>query len=232
MKKTYQHLFFDLDRTLWDFEKNSKETIYELFHEFNLHLKNITSFDAFYTIYRLKNHELWALYRQNKITKDELRQERFHRTMQEFFIDDKELALEFNDRYVETCSKKPHLLPNAISVLDYLKDNYRLHIITNGFIEAQFVKLKNSGIEKYFDEVIISELLGTSKPDPVIFEHALQKSGAQINESIMIGDDFESDIIGAHTMGMDSIYLADFPKKSTIKPTFHIKELIELKKIL
>lgn len=230
--KSYKHLFFDLDRTLWDFEKNSEETIYELFYEFKLHLKSIQSFDTFYSIYRVKNNELWALYRQNKITKDELRQERFHRTMQEFFIEDKELALEFNDRYVKTCSIKPHLLPNTKAVLNYLKTNYQLHIITNGFVEAQYVKLKNSGIEKYFDEVIISELLGTAKPDPIIFEHAMKKSGAQIDDSIMIGDDFESDIIGAHQMGIDNIYLADFPKKSVIKPTYHIRELIELKNIL
>jgi putative hydrolase of the HAD superfamily len=228
----YDHVFFDLDRTLWDFERNSLETIHDLYHEFELVHKNVPSFDEFIGVYRVVNHDLWARYRVGKVTKDELRQLRFHLALQHFHIDDEKMALKFNDRYVETCSVKPHLLPDALTTLEYLNDRYHLHIITNGFKEAQFVKLKNSGIEQFFKEVIISELYGKAKPHQDIFTHAFDRSGAVAKHSIMIGDDFEADIVGAQKAGMDSVYLADFPKKSIIKPTHHIKGLIELKGIL
>lgn len=228
----YEHVFFDLDRTLWDFERNSLETINDLYHEFELVHKSIPSFDEFMSVYRIKNHDLWALYRVGKVTKDELRQLRFHHALQHFHIDDEKMALEFNDRYVETCSIKPHLLPDALPVLEYLNEKYHLHIITNGFKEAQFVKLKNSGIDRFFKEVVISELIGKAKPHEDIFKHAFDRSGAAAHHSIMIGDDFEADIVGAKQAGMDSVYLADFPKKSIVKPTHHIKGLIELKGIL
>ncbi len=228
----YEHVFFDLDRTLWDFERNSLETIHDLYHEFELTHKSVPSFDEFLAVYRVKNQELWALYRVGKVTKDELRQLRFHLSLQHFHIDDRKMALAFNDRYVETCSVKPHLLPNALPVLEYLNDKYDLHIITNGFKEAQFVKLRNSGIEPFFKEVIISELYGKSKPHQEIFTHAFDRSGAAAERSIMVGDDFEADIVGAKNAGMDSVYLAEFPKKSQVKPTHHIKGLIELKEIL
>lgn len=228
----YEHVFFDLDRTLWDFERNSLETIHDLYHEFELRNKNVPSFDEFLAVYRLKNQELWALYRVGKVTKDELRQLRFHLSLKHFYIDDRKMALALNDRYVETCSLKPHLLPNALPVLEYLNDKYELHIITNGFKEAQFVKLRNSGIEPFFKEVIISELYGKAKPHQDIFRHAFDRSGGNAKHSVMVGDDFEADIIGANNAGMDSIYLAEFPKKSQVKPTHHIKGLIELKEIL
>jgi len=228
----YEHVFFDLDRTLWDFERNSQEAIQDLYHEFELAHKSVPSFDEFFSIYRIKNHDLWALYRVGKVTKDELRQLRFHHALQHFRIDDEKMALEFNDRYVETCSIKPHLLPNALPVLEYLNEKYHLHIITNGFKEAQFVKLKNSGIDQFFKEVVISELFGKAKPHKDIFTHAFDRSGAEAHQSIMIGDDFEADIVGAQQAGMDSVYMADFPKKSAVKPTHHIKGLIELKGIL
>lgn len=228
----YNHVFFDLDRTLWDFERNSLETIHDLFHEFELKDKSVPSFDEFLSIYRVKNHDLWALYRVGKVTKDELRQLRFHLALQHFHIHDKKMALQFNDRYVESCSIKPHLLPDALPVLEYLNQKYDLHIITNGFKEAQFVKLKNSGIEQFFKEVVISELIGKAKPHVDIFHHAFNRSGATPHNSIMIGDDFEADIVGAQKVGMDSVYLAEFPKKSAVKPTHHIKGLVELKSIL
>src|SRR5690606_10865363 len=123
--------------------------------------------------------------------------QRFHLTFQTYLLDNKSLALEFNNRYVEECSQKPNLLPNAYNVLSDLSKKYSLHIITNGFKEVQMLKLNNSGISQFFKEVIISENFGVNKPDPRIFKHALERGGATANKSIMVGDDFEADIVGA-----------------------------------
>lgn len=227
----YQHLFFDLDRTLWDFERNSKETVFDLFSQLQLENKMDCSAEDFLNIYQEKNAALWALYRDQKIDKQTLREERFFQAMQYFGLENKKLALEFNDAYVQTCSSKPHLLPYAHDVLNYLNDNYSLHIITNGFVEAQEVKMKNAGLENYFDVVIVSDGLGFRKPDKRIFHHALKSAQAKQKESLMIGDDYLADIVGAKKVGIDQAYLADSHNNQE-KATYKIVNLLDLKQIL
>lgn len=225
--KKYKHLFFDLDRTLWDFEKNSTETITDLHSSLELEKRNVAEASEFLRIYKIKNQELWMQYRHGKISKDKLRQERFHQAFLHFELNDPELALHFNDKYVEMCSSKPHLLPGTMDVLNYLDDKYFLHIITNGFIEAQAVKMKSTGLENYFKEVIVSDGLGYRKPDKRIFHHAMKLAGANQRDSLMIGDDYEADILGAKNIGMDQVYLR--PETSPSKEaTFEIAELKEL----
>lgn len=229
--KKYKHLFFDLDRTLWDFDTNSKEAIEDLFARHLLQKALGTNFEEFYKEYLSINHELWSLYRMERIEKDELRLQRFHQTFRHFGYNNPKLALEFNDDYVSLCSSKSNLIPNTIEVLDYLKPKYALHIITNGFIEAQEIKLKNSGLNYYFDEVIVSDGLGVKKPDSKIFHYAMEKANATPEESLMIGDDYGPDIMGAEAVGMDQVFFTKEKKKNQ-PATFTILDLLELKEIL
>lgn len=229
--KKYKHIFFDLDRTLWDFERNSREAITELYQKFSIGKRDIPLAEEFLEVYHEKNKALWALYRQGKVSKDELRRERFHQAFLKYEIDEPDIALEFNDRYIDVCSQKTHLLPYAKEVLEYLNNKYHLHIITNGFIEAQDLKMERSGIKDFFKAIIVSDGLGYVKPDERIFNYALKQAEAEVLDSIMIGDDYESDIVGAKKIGMDQIFLR--PKKIPGKiATYEISELKELLGIL
>lgn len=228
----YKHLFFDLDRTIWDFETNSKETITELLDRYFKKKAGQLTFDKFYQVYQKINAELWMNYREAKITKDELRRARFYRSLLAFGIDEAELALEMNENYVLNCSQKTNLIPQSKEVLAYLHKNYGLHIITNGFKEAQYLKIEKSGIKHFFDEVIVADELGIQKPDPRIFHHALEESTAEKHESIMIGDDYEADIIGAKGVGIDQVYfLNQIEHDQNKSATFTVNHLRELKNI-
>tara|TARA_B110000046_G_scaffold25332_3_gene24865 strand:- start:55139 stop:55831 length:693 start_codon:yes stop_codon:yes gene_type:complete len=229
--KKYIHLFWDLDRTLWDFDKNSEEAIRDLYKKHDLLLKLGVEFVDFFNEYLEINHALWADYRNGDVTKDELRLRRFHNSFQKFDYNDSVFALSFNDDYVALCSSKPNLIPHSKEVLDYLKPNYKMHVITNGFAEAQQVKINNSGLDKYFIEVVVSDGLGYRKPDKRIFDYAFEKSGATAENSIMIGDDYGPDVLGAKEVGMDQVYFTKELQKDEAA-TFVIHSLLELKNIL
>tara|TARA_B100000965_G_scaffold339832_1_gene307695 strand:- start:843 stop:1541 length:699 start_codon:yes stop_codon:yes gene_type:complete len=230
-QKKYQHLFFDLDRTLWDFERNSAEAIEDLYKKHKMEEKLKVSFPEFFKVYSLVNDELWAQYRKGDVVKDELRQQRYLLSFQHFGYDDAPLALLFNDEYVATSSSKTHLLPHAIEVLEYLNEEYDLHVITNGFVEAQNVKLDNCDIRKYFKAIIISDGMGFRKPDKRIFHHAMKEAGAKSANSLMIGDDYGPDVLGAKAVGMDQVYLCADTKAGQ-KATYIISDLLELKSFL
>lgn len=230
-QKKYKHLFFDLDRTLWDFERNSAEAIEDLYKKHKMEEKLKVSFPEFFKVYSLVNDELWAQYRKGDVVKDELRQQRYLLSFQHFGYDDAPLALQFNDEYVATSSSKTHLLPHALEVLAYLNENYDLHVITNGFVEAQNVKLDNCDIRKYFKAIIISDGMGFRKPDKRIFHHAMKEAGAKSANSLMIGDDYGPDVLGAKAVGMDQVYLCTDTKAGQ-KATYIISDLLELKSFL
>ncbi|MEC8610705.1 MAG: YjjG family noncanonical pyrimidine nucleotidase [Bacteroidota bacterium] len=202
----YKHLFFDLDRTLWDFEKNSHEVLCELFTDFELYTKGISNNQLFIDTYKQINEELWGLYRQNQITKERLRDERFLLTLEKFSISDKTLASQMGDEYVKLCPQKTHLFPFVHSVLSCLKNNYQLHIITNGFEEVQYQKLKSNDLLDYFNEIITSEQVGYKKPNPEIFNFSFNKCDTQPKECLMIGDDLVADIAGARKVGMNQVF--------------------------
>lgn len=229
----YKHIFFDLDRTIWDFEKNSEETIFELLNEFGLSKNGKITESDFIKTYKVINQALWVDYRARKISKTELRERRFYLSMLKYNIDEPELALRFNDAYVNNCSSKTNLLPHSKEILHYLSKGYVLHIITNGFKEAQHLKLEKSGIRPFFNEVIVGDEVGINKPDPGIFHHAFESSTAEPEESIMIGDDFEADIVGAREVGMDQVYFQPnkLEKENKIA-TYTVSHLEELKQIL
>ena len=204
----------------------------ELFSKYNLLEKGIESVQALQKAYNVHNDELWGQYRKGKIEKEILRNLRFQLTLADFGTDDKELAKKIGDDYLAISPLKVSLFPNAHEVLQYLQEKYKLHLITNGFSEVQFIKLNAARLEQYFIEIITSEEAGVKKPDPRIFEYSLQKSGAKASESLMIGDDPEVDILGAKNAGIDQVLFDPFKVFKKNGSTFYINDLVELKGLL
>jgi len=226
--KKYRHIFFDLDHTIWDFDKNAEETLYELYDIYRLNEIGPPAPAIFIETYTRNNHQLWAEYHTGKITKTELRETRFRRTFLELGLHPDVIPQAFEDDYVKLCPTKTNLFPHAHETLQYLQNKYTLHLISNGFKEASTLKIGNTNIGRYFEHVIISEIVGFNKPDKAIFEHALNLAGASKNESLMIGDSLEADIYGALNFGMDAIYFNPFnnPKPDDVPLQItHLKEL-------
>ncbi len=224
----YKHIFFDLDHTIWDFDKNAEETLYELYDIYRLNEIGLPSASTFIETYTRNNHKLWAEYHTGKISKNELRETRFKRTFLELGVHPDMLPLAFEDDYVKLCPTKTNLFPHAHETLQYLQNKYALHLISNGFKESSELKVGTTNIGGYFQNIIISEIVGVNKPDPAIFEHALALAGTTKNESLMIGDSLEADVYGALNFGMDAIYFNPFnaPKPDNVPlQVTHLKEL-------
>ncbi len=232
MRKAYKHIFFDLDHTLWDFERSAEETKREMFELLKLNKKGIASYEVFREKYVGINLALWALYREDKIEKDVLNFRRFYDTLCEFGIDDHKLGEAMASGFIDGISSKTYLFPNAIETLEYLHPKYPLHIITNGFEEVQFRKLKNSGMDLFFTSVITSEEAGSKKPDPEIFQYSLRKTGAQAADSLMIGDDLEVDMAGARQNGIDQLYVNHERKMHNDPVTMEVFSLEEIMGLL
>jgi putative hydrolase of the HAD superfamily len=228
----YQHLFFDLDHTLWDFDTNARASLEELYLEFDLVSRAITDFDAFYEHYLHHNKILWERYQQGFIKADELKWRRMWRTLLEFKIGDEALAKEMSIRFLDLLPQKRQLFPYTQEILQYLRDkNYVLHLITNGFQKTQWQKIKASGIDQFFTEVITSEASNSMKPEAEIFAYALSTTSAKKETSIMIGDNLEADIRGGMNAGLDTIFVNHLGINTDIKPTFIIHHLKELESI-
>ena len=226
MKK---HIFFDLDHTIWDFDRNAEETLNELYQIYKLEDLGLKSCADFITRYTENNHQLWADYHLGKITKDFLRSERFNKTFIQLGIHPDAVPHQFEDDYVSISPTKTNLFDGAENVLGYLKQKYTLHIISNGFKETTLTKMNLSNLNPYFENVIISEDVGVNKPNPIIFEYALDKAKALKAESIMIGDSLEADIYGALNFGMEAIFFNPLQKE---KPSDVQKEIVHLEELL
>lgn len=201
-----KHVFFDLDHTLWDFEKNSALTFEQIFKDEQLEL----SLASFLEVYVPTNLKFWKRYRKNEISKEDLRYYRLKEVFDKVgYAASDDLIHLIAKRYIDILGTQKHLFQGCKAVLDYLSKKYQLHIITNGFEEVQNNKLINSGIVSYFSTVTTSEDVNAKKPDPKIFEFALQKARANKNESLMIGDNLEADIQGAEDFGLSCIYFGD-----------------------
>ena len=196
-------IFFDLDHTLWDFEKNSRLTFLRIFQNNAVE----ASLDEFLVHYVPLNLEYWKLYREERVTKDELRYQRLRRSFDalNYPIED-DLIDRLSDQYIENLSSFNHLVPETMEILEYLKPKYRLHIITNGFQEIQEKKLEQARISDYFDQVVNSEMAGVKKPNPKIFQLALQMADVDAQKSLMIGDNIEADILGAKAVGLHALH--------------------------
>lgn len=202
----YKHIFIDLDKTIWDFDRNARVTFEEIFSKYDLISRGIKSTEEFMSVYTRINDMLWGLYRENKIKKEVLSIRRFELTLNEFGIDDLILATHIAEDYVTQSPLKTILLPFARQALDHIKSRYELHLITNGFEEVQHTKLDASNLRKYFKTITTSEEAGVKKPEVPIFQLALKKAGAKASESLMIGDDLMVDISGARETGMNTLY--------------------------
>jgi putative hydrolase of the HAD superfamily len=229
----YKHLFFDLDHTLWDFDENARITMQQLHVDFKLPEKGIHDFDRFHQTYLAHNERLWAEYRNGRIRQDELRLKRMWLCLMDFNVDDEELAMQMNELFLQLLPSRNLLFPDTLEVLRYLeKKGYGLHLITNGFEEVQHNKLKNSGLSPFFNVVVTSECSNSLKPQKEIFEYALQKTGATVEESLMIGDALDVDVAGALNIGMDAVHVNYQRKEQDIQPTYTIYHLRELKEFL
>ena len=232
----YKHLFFDLDHTIWDFEANSRTTLVELYEEMKLEERGVDDFDLFHKNYLAHNERLWERYRKGFVKQEELRVKRMWLSLLDFKIADEPLAKKMGDRFLEMLPTRTILFPYTIEILDYLTEkSYELHLITNGFEHTQHSKLKHSGLSSYFKQVITSEGSNSLKPKKEIFDFAFQKTGATPDESIMIGDTMEVDILGAINAGIDQIHvnhLTNEPLSINGKlPTHTIYSLKELERI-
>ena len=196
-------IFFDLDHTLWDFEKNSGLAFNEIFIELNFPF----SLDVFLKLYNPINHAQWKLYRENKITQEDLRFNRLNKTFEKLnYSASIGLIDKISEQYITYLSTFPHLFEGAIELLEALKSRFRLHIITNGFDKVQQFKIENSGIKSFFEFVFTAEKVGFKKPHPEIFIQSLKTVNTTAEASIMIGDSFEADILGALNQGMQAIH--------------------------
>jgi putative hydrolase of the HAD superfamily len=221
-------IFFDLDHTLWDFDKNSRLTFEKIFNLNNICV-NTTEFLKYYEPINL---EYWKLYREEKIDKASLRFGRLHDAFLAINQEvDKNIIMKLSDDYITYLTTFNHLFENTIDILEYLSGTYNLHIITNGFEEVQQKKLNHSNIAHYFKTVTNSEQVGVKKPNPKIFNYAIEIAKTSIKKSIMIGDNLEADILGAKNIGMDAIFFNSNNEvfEGNIK---QIDNLIHIKKYL
>lgn len=226
------HVFFDLDRTLWDFDQNSHEALSQIFDRLNLG-NEIPNKRAFISDYKRINEQMWAEYRQGLLPKEELRIGRFLRALNKYGIDDAHIAETYSESYIALCPHLTLLFPNTIETLDELKSRgKKLHIITNGFSEVQHLKLKKSNLESYFDVVICSDAVGINKPDPRIFHEAIKQAGADASTSAMIGDHLETDVLGANQVGMQGILFDPKGEYKNVRSVHKIEQLSQLPNII
>jgi len=230
--KTYRTIFFDLDHTLWDFEKNAEETLRILYEQHGFAQHGTFSVDEFIQVYSDVNQALWRLYQSGKISQTQLRDVRFGRTLSKLGMAEADMPPSISADFTHILPQKSAVFPFTHDVLDYLKPKYELHLITNGFNDIQALKLASSNMTHYFDQIITSEHSGHLKPDTRMFLHALKSTGATAAESIMIGDNLECDVLGASNAGIDQVYFNPEKRRHSIQTTYEISCLSELKDIL
>ena len=230
--RQYKSLFIDLDDTVYDFSAASHESFkesYDLLH----YERYFNSFEQYMEIYEPYNLELWRIYGEGKITKAELNRRRYLHPLETVGVNDPQLAEEFSRNALGLIPTKDKLIDGAIELLEYLRPKYSMYILSNGFKELQSHKMRTAGIDRYFDGLILSEDIGVNKPNRELYDYALQKSGSTVEESIMIGDMFDTDIAGAANIGMDQIYFNPKGKKGhPFAPTHEVTHLLQIKDIL
>lgn len=249
--RKYSHLFFDLDNTLWDFDLNARLALRQATSMLGLN-EQIEDFDSFFNYFDRTNAGLWDAYRRKEIRHRELVVKRFEIVIGHFGLSGIKPS-DFNELYLRLMPTFTSLVDGAVETLAYLQqEGYQLHIITNGIREVQHYKIKNSGLAPYFSKITVSEDINVPKPDKRIFRQALMTCNAKKSKSMMIGDTWETDIVGAKETGIDYIHfykngkIPDDPMKkqptsekrslffntSPEKISMSIKNLFDLKQIL
>ena len=224
----YKNLFFDLDDTLWAFSENARDAFGEVYEAFHFE-RYFNSFEHFYSIYRERNLQLWANYGDGKITKEQLNEERFIYPLRQVGVDDPQLATDYSALFFRIIPTKEKLMPHAKEVLEYLSTRYRLYILSNGFRELQSRKMQSAGIDGYFRRIILSEDLLINKPHAELFYFALSSTQSELRDSLMIGDSWDADIVGARGVGMHQVFYNVSGRTSfPFTPTYSIDDLKEL----
>ena len=226
--KGIRHIFFDLDHTLWDYDRSAQETLLEIYTELKLAASGISEKKFVNTFYEV-NDKLWVKYNNGQIDRDYIKNERFNEVFLTSGIDviHSKMASAY---FLNNCSLKPYLMPDALIALNYLSAKYELHIITNGFLDAQNRKLSSSGITRYFKVMVTSECANHRKPSPEIFEYSLKEAGASRENSIMIGDNPKTDIHGAREFGMKTVFYDPSGRKRSLAD-YTIQSHMELLKL-
>lgn len=228
----YKNLFIDLDDTLWDTYHNNKECLEELYADYRFG-RHYASFEAFFDVYMPHNIELWAKYRAGEIDRPTLILDRFLYVLRPLGITDEKEVLAINDDFLRRTTTKTRLIPGAIELLEYLRPSYRMYILSNGFREVQYLKLSNAGLAPYFDRMILSEDAQIQKPHKGIFDYALVNTNSRRAESLMIGDSWDADIVGARQSRIDQIwYNPDGLPAQGFEPTHTVRSLLEIRDIL
>jgi putative hydrolase of the HAD superfamily len=230
---TYNHIFWDLDHTLWDFEKNSVAALEKVYVHFQLAEKGVAAFEEFNINYHKHNDKYWDRFRKGFITREVMRWKRMWVTMLDYKIADEQLAKDMGEAYLEFLPLQTFVMKGALEILEYAKSlGCQQHIITNGFEATQIQKMTNSNMLHYFNQIICSEKAMALKPHKEIYDFALQATGATVQNSIMVGDAIDVDIAGAMNINMDAAWFNPHKIASTTKRTFEVAELLELKSIL
>lgn len=235
MTKRYTDLFIDFDDTLYDTHGNAVIALKELFEFLRLD-QYFEDAELFYDEYWKANIDLWTRYSKEDITRDYLIVERFRRPLSfgKGLEPTEEYCLKASDLFLDFCSSKPGVVAGAHELVDYLKTKgYRMHVCSNGFHEVQYKKLQACGLYNSFNTIILSEDAGANKPSQQFFDYAFQKSGAVKETTLMIGDNFNTDILGAKQAGLDTAYFNRYPEYPATEPvTFEVTTLQELMDIL
>ncbi|MEP0984615.1 YjjG family noncanonical pyrimidine nucleotidase [Ekhidna sp.] len=226
--KGIKHIFFDLDHTLWDYDRSAQETLLEIYSQLELSTSSITEKKFINTFYNV-NEKLWVKYNNGQIDREYIKKERFNEIFSSTGVDVGQSKMA-STYFMNHCSLKPYLMEDALTALNYLSNRYKLHIITNGFLDAQNRKLKSSGIDTFFKVMVTSECADSRKPSPEIFEYSLKEAGASKADSIMIGDNPRTDIQGAREYGIKTVFYDPSGRKRSLAD-FTIQSHMELLKL-
>ncbi len=232
----YTDVFFDMDDTIWDFSRASLEALKKVYGNYDMN-KYFDSFDEFHSIFEEINKELWEKYRKNEVQRDTVAVVRFIYTLERKTRDfPMMMAQRMSDSYLAYTVEDAFLEPYAHETIRYLRDKgYRIHILSDGFFEVQIMKIKMAKIASFVSHLISAEEVGALKPDPRIFEYAVDKANTTKEKSVFVGNDYQNDVLGAYNAGLDQVF---YNKKNVnvdelpVKPTYTIHSLRELWNLL
>lgn len=229
--KNIKHLFFDLDHTLWDFDKNSAETLAFLFDKYRFNQLHQMDMELFIAQYHQVNRDLWELFNHNKINKHQLREQRIQQTFNNLGVEIQHIPATFNEEYISICPQKGNLFPHTIEILAHFSESHQLHILSNGFADIQAIKIASSGLAPYFKTIFTADTIGAKKPNRAFYNHVLHHLKTIAPHCLMVGDTLDADVIGAMNVGIKAVYFNPYQTTHNAKVDFEIQSLLALKDI-